>query len=235
MDRKLKFNILLLCVFAFFSFSVNAYESPTEAETIQNLDEGVRNFLDSHKYSWRDMNVPEADGQVLYDLIIENKYKKALEIGTSTGHSAIWIAWALSKTGGKLITIEIDEERYREAVANFQEAGLSGYIDARLADAHQLVNELDGPFDFVFIDADKGWYTNYAKALISKMEAGGCMTAHNVYQYRSGGRGGFRRGGMGGGDYYEFMASQPDFETFIHPEGRGGLAVSYKKKVKKIF
>ena len=230
MDWKLKFNILLLCVFVFLSFPVSAYERSTEAETIQSLDEKVRSFLDSHRYLWRDMNVPEADGRVLYDLIIENKYKKALEIGTSTGHSAIWMAWALSKTGGKLITIEIDEGRYREAVANFQEAGLSEYIDARLADAHQLVDELKGPFDFVFIDADKGWYTNYAKALISKLEAGGCMTAHNVYQTRSSGRRGFRRGGMGGGEYYEFMASQSDFETFIHPEGRGGLAVSYKKK-----
>ena len=107
------------------------------------------------------MNVSEGDGQVLYDLIIENNYKKALEIGTSTGHSAIWIAWALSKTGGKLITIEINERRHKEAMANFQEAGLSEYIDARLADAHQLVHELEGPFDFVFIDADKGWYKNY--------------------------------------------------------------------------
>ncbi|GAH79411.1 unnamed protein product, partial [marine sediment metagenome] len=45
------------------------------------------------------MNVSEADGKVLYDIIIKHKYKKALEIGTSTGHSGIWIAWALSKTG----------------------------------------------------------------------------------------------------------------------------------------
>ncbi len=229
MDWKLKVSFLILCVFVFLSFPVSAYECSTEAETNQSLDEKVRSFLDSHMYSWRDMNVPEADGRILYDLIIENKYKKALEIGTSTGHSAIWMAWALSKTGGKLITIEIDEGRFREAVANFQEAGLSEYIDARLADAHQLVDELNGPFDFVFIDADKGWYTNYAKSLIPKLEAGGCMTAHNVYQTRSGGRRGFRRGGMGGGDYYEFMVSQSGFETFIHPEGRGGLAVSYKK------
>jgi len=176
------------------------------------------------------MNVPQADGQILYDIVLEKKYKMALEIGTSTGHSAIWIAWALSKTGGKLITIEIDEERYREAVSNFQEAGLSEYIDARLANAHQLVNELEGPFDFVFIDADKGWYTNYAQALLPKLQAGGCMTAHNVYQTRSGGRRGFRRGGMGGGDYYEFMTGQPEFETFIHPESRGGVAICYKKR-----
>jgi predicted O-methyltransferase YrrM len=88
------------------------------------------------------MNVPESDGRILYDLIIKNKYTKALEIGTSTGHSAIWMAWALSKTDGKLITVEINERRYKEALANFQEAGLSDIIDARLADAHKLVPKL---------------------------------------------------------------------------------------------
>jgi len=88
---------------------------------------------------------------------IKNKYKKAIDIGTSTGLSAIWIAWALSKTGGKLITIEIDEGRHKKALVNFEQAGLSKYIDARLADAHDLVKELKGPFDFVFSDADKNY------------------------------------------------------------------------------
>lgn len=194
------------------------------------LDQKVSAFLQKMRYEWRDMNVPEADGRLLYDIIIKNRYKKALELGTSTGHSAIWIAWALSKTGGKLVTVEIDEWRYKEAIANFKEAGLSAYIDARLADAHQLVHELSGPFDFVFIDADKEWYTNYARALIPKLEAGGCLAAHNVYEPRPGRQGRFRRGGTGTGDYYEFMTGLPDFETSILPESRGGLAVSYRKK-----
>ncbi len=101
--------------------------------------------------------------------------KQALEIGTSTGHSGIWTAWALSKTGGKLITIDIDEGRHREAVANFKEAGVDRFIDARLADAHDLVPKLAGPFDFVFIDADKNWTLNYFKALLPKLASGGCF------------------------------------------------------------
>jgi len=192
----------------------------------QELDEKVRSFLDKHRYSWRDMNVPEEDGRILYDLIIENNYRRALEIGTSTGHSAIWIAWALSKTGGKLVTIEIDERRYREALANFREAGLSDYIDARLADAHELVEKLEGPFDFVFIDADKDWYINYARAVIPKLEAGGCIAAHNVHAVKPG----WRRWRTGGSDYYEFMVNQPGFETSIHSESWAGLAISFKKR-----
>jgi caffeoyl-CoA O-methyltransferase len=186
------------------------------------IDEKVKKFLDKMKNRWRDLNVPEEDGKILYETIVQNKYKKALEVGTSTGHSAIWIAWALNKTGGKLITIEIDEGRYRQALANFKEAGLSEYIDARLADAHQLVNELSGPFDFVFIDADKEWYTNYAKALVQKLEPGGCMTAHNVEEGRYAMR--------GTQEYYEYMKSLPEFETSIHHRSRAGVSISYKKK-----
>ena len=122
------------------------------------LDKKVKVFLEHRKGTWRDLSIPYSDGEILYYLVLKNRYKNALEIGTSTGLSAIWIAWALSKTGGKLITIEIDERRYKRALANFKEAGLSDYIDARLADAHDLVEELKGPFDFVFSDADKDWY-----------------------------------------------------------------------------
>jgi len=189
------------------------------------LDLRVKKFLDRMKNRWQDWNVPEADGKILYEIIVKNKYKKAVEVGTSTGHSSIWIAWALSKTGGKLITIEIDEGRYREALANFEEAGLSETIDARLADAHQLAKELPGPFDFVFIDADKDWYTNYAKALIPKLEPGGCLTAHNVWEPTA------RRGYLSGTDeYYRYMKSLPEFETTIHPQSQAGVAVSYRKR-----
>ena len=230
MTQKITSSIMLLAgLLVLCGFQVHAGVFTPEAEADQALDAKVKTFLNNHIYSWQDMNVPEADGQALYDLILKNQYKKALEIGTSTGHSAIWMAWALSKTGGRLITIEIDEGRHRQALANFKEAGLSAYIDARLADAHRLVNDLPGPFDFVFIDADKDWYVNYARAVIPKLEIGGCLAAHNVHAPQPGSRG-FRRGAMGTGEYYEFITSQPGFETSMHPASRSGLSISYKKK-----
>lgn len=188
----------------------------------EELDARVKNFLDSHDWGWGDMNVPAADGKTLHDIIIENKYTRALEIGTSTGHSGIWIAWALSKTGGKLITIDIDERRHREALENFEAAGLSEYIDARLGDAHKIVPALEGPFDFVFSDADKGWYKNYLDALLPKLEVGGCYTTHNV----SMGRG--RRGRGGSGSYLEYLLSLPNLDTTVDNRG-SGLSISYKK------
>ncbi len=224
MNKLRKFKLLALTIILggiLISSSLGIIQSKND-----DFDRKVKAFLESQRYSWRDMNVPTQDGQILYNLILENNYTRALELGTSTGHSAIWIAWALSKTGGKLITVEINERRYQEALANFKEAGLSDFIDARLGDAHQLVYELEGPFDFIFIDADKNWYVKYAQALIPKLVEGGCLTAHNVYAPR---RGRFRRNRWGGAEYYEFMKSQVGFETFIHPESRRGLAISYKR------
>ncbi len=193
-----------------------------DADSLREIDARVRRFLDANRYAWRAANVPESDGRVLYDLVLNNGYTKALEIGTSTGYSAIWIAWALSKTGGKLITIEIDEGRHRQAVANFQEAGLGDYIDARLADAHELVPELEGPFDFVFLDADKGWYARYFRSVYPKLEVGGCFTAHNVSGRRM----------RGIGEFLDELDRTPGLETEIVRASRLGISVSYKRSAR---
>jgi len=224
MKIKLNISFLIISFFLILSLLVNRAISQ-QSEKKKNLDDRVQKFLESRRGTWRDMNVPASDGKILYDIIIKNKYKKALEIGTSTGHSAIWIAWALSKTGGKLITIEIDEDRYNEAVANFKEAGLSNYIDARLADAHKLVKELTGPFDFVFCDADKYWYKNYFIDVFPKLEVDGCYTAHNVSDRRWG----WRRGGTG--EFYDYIKDLPGLETTVDNSG-GGISISYKKSDK---
>jgi predicted O-methyltransferase YrrM len=189
------------------------------------LDGKVQAFLDKHAGEWRDMNVPEADGKILYDLVLKNKYTRALEIGTSTGHSGIWIAWALSKTGGKLITVDIDETRHREALANFREAGLDAFIDARLADAHELVPALPGPFDFVFCDADKDWYKKYFVAVLPKLIVGGCFAAHNVSAQQRG-------RGWGSADFVEHVLGLPFMETTFAEGSRSGLSVSYKRAEK---
>jgi len=213
-------HLFLLATMLFVIPLLGKSETKANADV---LDKRVKKFLDSHDWGWGDMNVPDVDGQTLHDIVLKNNYTRALEIGTSTGHSSIWIAWALSKTGGKLITVEIDEQRYREALENFKAAGLSEYIDARLGDAHEIVPALEGPFDFVFSDADKHWYKNYLIAVLPKLEVGGCYTTHNVYK----GRGRYRRSGSG--DYIEYLLSLSNLETTF--DGRGnGLSISYKNK-----
>jgi len=181
-------------------------------------DAKVKAFLESRKGTWRDMNVPESDGKLLYDIIVKNKYKDILEIGTSTGHSTIWLAWACSKNGGKVTTLEIDEGRYKRALANFKAAGLADYVDARLGNAHELVPELNGSFDMVFSDADKGWYKNYFIHAYPKLRVGGCFTAHNIST---------RRGGAIK-EFVDYVKSVPRMETTVDSSGRG-VSISYKR------
>ena len=215
---KLFFIFLILCI-PLLVFSDEKVDN-------QTLDKKVKSFLDNHRGKWRDMNIPETDGKILYDIIIKNNYKSALEIGTSTGRSGIWIAWALSKTGGKLITIEIDEDRYDEAISNFKAAGLSEFIDTRLANAHDLVKELKGPFDFVFCDADKEWYTNYFIDVYPKLKIGGCYTAHNISDSNWA-----RMRRSGTYKFYEYVKKLDDMETFLDNSGNG-VSISYKKELK---
>jgi predicted O-methyltransferase YrrM len=214
---KICVPITLFFLVLTFGFSIRSGRCE-ELQDNPALDEKVRLFLDNTKGQWHHWNIPYSDGKVLYDLIIKNKYTRAVEIGTSTGLSAIWIAWALSKTGGKLITIEIHEGRYKKALENFREAGLSEYIDARLADAHELVEELKGPFDFVFADADKDWSKNYFIALAPKLEVGGCFTAHNARNTWS----------EGIREFIDYVKDLPNFKTTIDTTSSAGISISYK-------
>jgi caffeoyl-CoA O-methyltransferase len=199
---------------------VSAVRKPREE--VSDRDARVRSFLNAHRDQWRDENVTAADGEFLRDLIVRHKYTRALEIGTSTGHSGIWIAWALSLTGGKLVTIEIDGARHEKALANFRAAGLDGFVDARLGDAHELVPLLEGPFDFVFVDADKDWYQNYFKMLLPKLVPGGCFAAHNVLNLE------FMHGVK---EFLDYARSLPEIETTIERASASGISLSFKRKL----
>jgi predicted O-methyltransferase YrrM len=221
--RKLLIFLLLSTFILVVGWSMNPGE-PQSASAPGDLDARVRQFLDSRSGTWHDLNVPASDGQSLHNIIIEHKYKKGLEIGTSTGHSGIWIAWALAKNGGSLVTIEIDPDRHKQALANFQAAGLAQSISARLGDAHTLVPSLEGTFDFVFCDADKDWYKNYLQAALPKMIVGGCFVAHNISE--RGYEAGYSR------VLLQYARSLPFLETTIVGSGNSGMSVTCKKAEK---
>jgi caffeoyl-CoA O-methyltransferase len=182
-----------------------------------DLDAQVSRFLKDARHSWTGWNVPYEDGKILHDLIMKGQFRNILEIGTSTGHSTIWLAWAAAKTGGKVTTIEVDRGRYTTALENFKKAGVEPYIDARLADAHELVRVLIGPFDFVFCDADKDWYLQYFIDLTPKLSIGGCYTAHNAL-----------RGGRDVEKFLEYVNRNHKFRTTIERGSGEGISVSYK-------
>ncbi len=206
---------------SFLVATLGTIAQPTAgSEEKAELDARVGAFLDAKRGTWRDLNVPREDGEALHRLAVANKARRILEIGTSTGHSTIWLAWAAAKNGGKVTTLEIDERRLHEARANFEKAGVAAYVDARLGDAHELVKELPGPFDLVFSDADKGWYLQYFLDLDPKLAVGGCFTAHNV----------LRPTAPQVQQLIDRVTAMPNYTTHIDRSSSEGILVACKTK-----
>jgi caffeoyl-CoA O-methyltransferase len=130
------------------------------------------------------MSVPRVDGQFLNLLIHATQAKKALEIGTFKGYSATWMALGLEETDGKLITVEIDPERVKDVRARFEKAGFANRITAIEGDGHEVAKTIEGPFDLVFLDAEKGKEVDYFNKLFPKLRPGGFIVLHNAIQFK---------------------------------------------------
>lgn len=105
--------------------------------------------------------------------------KAILEIGTFTGYSAICLARGLAP-GGTLLTLDINDELEAMVRGFFEESGLGLQIDYRLGNARELLPAIPGPFDLIFIDADKYYYSAYYDLVIDKLRPGGILLADNV-------------------------------------------------------
>lgn len=118
-------------------------------------------------------------GRVLSMITHMMRPQRILEIGTYTGYSAICLAEGLAEDG-VLVTLDKNEEIEEMVRGYFDEAGLTDKIDYRIGDAMSLIPDIEGPFDLVFIDADKKNYLNYFNLVLEKVRIGGFIIADNV-------------------------------------------------------
>lgn len=159
-------------------------------------------------------NVPAEDGRVLRLLAEAIGAKNVVEIGTSTGISGLWLCLALTKTGGRLQTFELNPGRIATARAHFKTAGVDGIVTVVEGDAHENVARLKGPIDLVFIDADKEGYVDYFEKVAPLVRPGGLILAHNLESAP---------------DYVKAVSTNPDYETVVYKDG-GRLGVTLKKR-----
>ncbi len=136
----------------------------------------------------RDNNLPAIDvspaqGKLLNLMVRMNKAKRILEIGTLGGYSTIWMARALP-ADGKIVTLELDTHHAKVARANIKRAGLSKLVDLRVGPALDslavLSGEGAGPFDLIFIDADKPNNPNYLSWAMKLSRPGTVIVCDNV-------------------------------------------------------
>lgn len=129
-------------------------------------------------------NIAPETGQLLSLLITDRNYKKVLEIGTSNGYSAIWMAQALEKTGGEIWTIESNfKKRLPLAQENFKKSGLKN-INQIVGHAPEVIPKTPQKFDMAFFDATKYEHIDYFNALKDRIKKGGLIITDNISSHK---------------------------------------------------
>jgi len=125
------------------------------------------------------MMVGAVEGRFLELLVFATGARRVLEIGTFSGYSALSMAAALPP-GGRLVTCEVDPRHAAMARRFADESPWADRVEIRLGPALETIAGLDGPFDLVFVDADKGSYTRYYEAVLPKLSERGLLVADNT-------------------------------------------------------
>jgi predicted O-methyltransferase YrrM len=128
----------------------------------------------------RMLNITPDTGRLLWILIRTSRATRILEIGTSNAYSTIWLADAARATGGRVVTLEADPGKITLARENLRRAGCADRVDLIAGRAAETLATLTGPFDFVFLDADRASYLTYLEAVLPKVVPGGLIVADNV-------------------------------------------------------
>jgi caffeoyl-CoA O-methyltransferase len=184
--------------------------SPEERRILGVIEDVYRN----HRY----LSVPQEDGRLLRVLAESVGAKHVVELGTSTGYSGLWLLLAISKTGGRLATYEIDRRRHQMARENFERAGVANLVTPVLGDAHAEITRLKEPIDLLFIDADKEGYPDYLRKLGPLVRAGGLIVAHNMASPPP------------DPGYVEAVTTNPALETVFLNMHDAGVGVTLKKR-----
>ena len=163
--------------------------------------------------------VSEEDGRFLRFLVVSTGAKRVLEIGGASGYSAVWIGLGLRETGGRLVTIEYDPARARDAEANIRAAGLSDIVQVVPGDAFKVIPGLSGTFDCVFLDAWKKDYQRFFDLVFPRLDNGGLFVAHNVVNKAS-----------EMGDFLATLRNHPALRSAIVSPSGEGISVSVKRQ-----
>jgi predicted O-methyltransferase YrrM len=156
------------------------------------------------------LNLEPETAQLLRILARTAKATRVLEIGTSNGYSTICLASVVAETGGKIVSIERNQDKQSMARANLVRAGLSDYVDLRLGEATAIVGELAGPFDFVFFDGDRTSAPEQVRRLVPKLAPAVLILADNALSHPAE----IAR-------YLSEVAGLEGFEHMVVPVGKG--------------
>jgi len=162
---------------------VNAERRAVAAEVFaagRDYDAGQSNRHD------RLRNVEPETAELLGVLVRAMRARRVLEVGTSNGHSTLWLGDAAESIGGHVETLDIDPRRTQLALANLERAGLTAVVDCRTIGAAQALAEYsDAAWDLIFLDAERDEYTGYWPNLRRTLAPGGMIAVDNAISHGS--------------------------------------------------
>ena len=141
---------------------------------------------------------------------------RAIEVGTSNAYSTIWLAWSLAPAGGRIISIDRNPDKHTLARENLRRADLLDRVELRTGDAAEIVRQLPGPFDLVFLDADRRKFPEIMQILMPKLASKALVIADNVLSHPE-----------EIADYLKLISSLADFQHATVPVGKG-LSIAYR-------
>jgi predicted O-methyltransferase YrrM len=181
-------------------------------------DEFRKQFIDDFQRTG--LNTTPGDAMMLRILVEASDAKRGVEVGAASGYGAINMGIAFERTGGHLYTLEIDPRMVRQTNENIRKMGLEDTVTCVEGDALKTLHDIDGPVDFVFIDAVKSDYLKYFKILEPKLARNAVVVGDNVI-----------RSARAMKDFLDYMQTSPDYDTVIiraSMEKRDGMSISYK-------
>ena len=177
-----------------------------------------KQFIDNFRRTG--LNTTPGDAMMLRILVESSGAKRGIEVGAASGYGAINMGIGFERTGGHLWTLEIDPRWARETRENIAKMGLEKTVTCVEGDALKTLQDIEGPIDFIFIDAVKSDYFKYLKIIEPRLSAGAVVVADNVI-----------RSARAMKNYLDYVQTSPDYDTVIiraSMEKNDGMAISYK-------
>src|SRR6266567_3994041 len=191
-------------------------EAAIRAFLTELYETGQRNDAQEQERGKKMLNLEPETAQFLNILLRSSRRTRLLEIGTSNVYSTIWLAWAASVTGGRVISIDRDAHKQAQADANLRRVGLRELVEFTCGDATAIVAGLPGPFDCVFFDADRSSAPAQLALLMPKLNPDVLFLADNVLSHPNEITA-----------YLSALEGLPEFDRVILPVGKG-LSMAYR-------
>ena len=162
------------------------------------------------------LNLEPASAQLVSILVRAGGMSRALEFGTSNGYSTIWLAWSMAAAGGRIISIDRNPDKHALARDNLRRAGFLDRVELRTGDVLEIASQLPGPFDLLFLDADRTKFPQVLHAVLPKLTPRALVIADNVLSHPE-----------EIAEYLKVIAGLTEFQHTTVPVGKG-LSIAFR-------